>query len=786
MSLARLAQGDAAQNDTLIWNETDNRWEPSNYLGGSIENLLRVTKDIHIIKDWSKWVDADDTYGDLAQVQIANFDAIPPSEVTLTDAMFDNMGSDITISAPAHAETTVYIRVTLETAKTKQNLRVVAEGEGITGGNGWIPVTGPTPETYKYYYVSTAGNNNGDRYHLQRFDDDVFHTEFQGDLAFKAAERLLPKGGTAAQILRKKSGTDGDTEWVDGGADGDHGRYYVRFYQNSLSDANPPALPDSAAYDKATGAVTLTPTDWGITPPNYSTTMFLWVLEILVIPAIDDAQTNPNLVNAAYENQHGHRTATFRVTGHKGAKGNKGDTGAAGAAGADGATGPRGPAGADGQDGMDGEDGGGLHDFDTLPAFTDYEVGDIVAADDQLYKLGITDDSTPNLYEGTVGREIFRNTGGEEWRGIANNQSPNGFSTDGDWTANPDNALSILLADNERHIRVAIKQSVYEAAKGSAFNATDRIAIKVTYPDGDTDEAVLAYYNIYTRQTKYIIWQHRHATDNYNLWTEDAGNAIKVEFFTVSSGTATTTHFLTHAVSTKHWLDWYSADDHGYSALSLAQANAARLDALDVQVEGEATPIHTITYDDTTALLAPLADNAAAYAVSTTWTDVQRGDLAVIDWTKCDHLNHHDEHVVPGSNTDAGRMYVSVDEFNSDEWDGEFIYGLERALQDNSTPDTLNSWIVGAIEWSAPNLTFGLHLQQGGSRTNRNLKARAGFSITLRLFRNTSPELATSNSLQAQLKEVRTQVGDLSFRAMTQSEYDAIAMKDDDTIYFIT
>ena len=196
-ALERLEQGDAADGDALIWSDADDRWEASNYLGGSIENLLRITKDIHIIKDWSTWVDADDTYGDLAQYVIANFDAIPPTEVTVADADFNGMGSDITITADAHEETSVYIRVTLENAKIKQNLRVVAEGEGITGGNGWIEVTGPTPETYKYYYVGTSvGNNSGDRYHLQRFDDDVFHTEFQGDLAFKAAERLVPKGGT--------------------------------------------------------------------------------------------------------------------------------------------------------------------------------------------------------------------------------------------------------------------------------------------------------------------------------------------------------------------------------------------------------------------------------------------------------------------------------------------------------------------------------------------------------------------------------------------------------------
>ena len=211
--------------ETIVWSDTNNAWGPSNYLGGTIENLLRLTKDIHIIQDWDEWKEADDTYGDFAQFQLVDFDAIPPTEVTLTDADFDNNGTDITIASDPHTETTVYIRVTLKRAETRQNLRVVAEGEGTTGGNGWIEVTGPTPETYKYYYVSTGGNNVGDRYHLQWLDDDVYHTEFQGDLAFKAAERLVPKGGTTSQILSKKSGTDGDTEWVDSttGPKGDPG-----------------------------------------------------------------------------------------------------------------------------------------------------------------------------------------------------------------------------------------------------------------------------------------------------------------------------------------------------------------------------------------------------------------------------------------------------------------------------------------------------------------------------------------------------------------------------------
>ena len=391
-----------------------------------------------------------------------------------------------------------------------------------------------------------------------------------------------------------------------------------------------------------------------------------------------------------------------------------------------------------------------LRDFDDLPDTDDYDVDDLVAVDDEWYKLGLTDETTADLFAGEVGREVFNNTAGERWRGISNSQSPNGFSTDGEFTANPNNALALLLASSDRRIRVAMKRSVYEAAKGSTFSASDHIAIKVTMADGTTtDEAVLAYYNSYTRTDNYIIWQHRHASDNYNLYAEDAGNAIKIEFFTTSGSppAATTTPLLTHTAGLKHWLHWPGGEDpteDGRTALNLAQANAARLDALDMHVDGVAEPIHSQTYDENTALLAPTSGNAGNFAISQAFSNILTDDLIVIDWKKCDHLNHHDEYVVPGSDTDSGRMYLHPRNFDNTEWDGEFIYATDRAIQDNGAADTLNSWIVGSILYTGSTLTFGLHLQQGGSRTNRNLKPQAGFSLTMRIYRNSARTVPTS------------------------------------------
>ena len=1203
--LNRLAQDEAADGEVIAWSDTDNAWGPSNYLGGTIENLLRVTKDIHIIKDWSKWVEADDTYGDLAQFQLVSFDAIPPSEVTLTDADFDNKGSDITIASDAHTETTVYIRVTLKIAETRQNLRVVAEGEGITGGNGWVEVTGPTPETYKYYYVGTGGNNRGDRYHLQRFDDDVFHTEFQGDLAFKAAERLVPTGGTTGQVLAKKSNDNNDLVWNDAGSamggddgeDGPQGAFYFRLY---IASATKPAKPTAGEYDLDNDSFTVTPNTWTIQAPTVdeSKNERLWAIESPIDPANDAGSTvdltasdrwgdvfpvtgkagatgpegtlqaglaldkvgetitlstsaavegpavsllsdvihfdffytRSNLQShftgmvrkevfagknaaAAYPLQmqgaggtfinlyESNNNLTFSTLvsssfsagtveifntkgGNKGDKGDPGPTTDATArasaaaaqatataalpkaggtmtgkitldgaptsnlhaatkkyvddnAGSGSATDqtardaaataqtaadaaktvadaalPKAGGTMTGKITLDGaptanlhaaskkyvddnggtdataraaaaaaqtkadaalaraggtmtgaltlaaaptsdlqaatkkyvddnagtgggtsegggtvtpgatntlykdsgyqtrdadrfysvtlsrapkEDslvefyfraegnfwglqgnlgpnpfvinaktlldlktvtkgseptqnsnyvssggsqtddiylfwvaglwnteyvickysdtewgirsdnqaalglidirektfssgGGGEGDalaiLDDFPPVDDKEEGEIIALADGLYSLGITDDTTPNLYEGTVGRSAIT-LGDERWRGISNSQSPNGFSTDGGWTANPDNAISLLMASNDAHIRFAIKHTVYDTAKGSAFATTDKVAIKITFSDGDTDEAVCAYYNSYSRTVNYLEFQHQHATDNYNLYSEAAGNAISVEFFTVGSdGNATTTPFLTHAVSTKHWLPWPpGGPDNNSPAYNLAQANAARLDALDAAVDGNAMPLHEVTYDDTTALTAPLAGNAGDFAVSTTYNDVQATDLIVIDWTKCEHLNHHSEHIVPGSGSDAGRMYVSVSNFDNVEWDGEILYALDRAVQDNGSADTLNSWIVASIVWSSPNLTFGLHLQQGGTRTNRNLMAQAGFSVKLRVFRNTTPAQAISDNIHARVLALTAQLGGHSLVSLTDTEYTDLATKAPKTVY---
>ena len=639
--------------------------------------LEHLVRDLHVNVSEPEWSDAANSDGDVYQ----RLD--PGSAVTLTDANFDNNGSHVQIPNGQNDDTLIYVR--LPAASNHRTFRITFDDREPRAGHTWVKVPGPDTTTYQYWFVISVNNFGFSNVQLEK-STTVESTTYTGDGS-------VPAGGTAGQVLRKKSGTDYDTEWVDA-------------------------------------------------------------------------------------------SSGVGATGPQGPKGEKGDTGDTGP------VGPRGPAGQDGQDGADGDGSGGpgLEYFTALPDVDDYDVADIIAVEDDFYRLAITDDTLPNLYEGVVGRDILNN-GEVSWRGISNAQSPAGYTT-GNFTANPNNAVSLVLADNQRHLRVTVKRSVYETAKGSDFATTDQIAIKITFSDGSTDEAVLGYYSAYTRDVNYLVWQHRHASSNYNLYDEPAGNAIIVQFFTVSSGgTATTTPFLTHIVGLKHWILWPSNphNSDGSVALNLAQANAARLDALDVHVDGNATPIHDITYNANTALTAPLAGNAGDFAVSTRYTGVMGSDLLVFDWTKCEHLNDHSEHVLPGSDTDAGRMYVNVSQFDSVEWDGELLYAVDRAIQDNGAADTLNSWIVASVTFSGGALTFGLHLQQGGTRANRNLTPQAGFSVRMRVFRNTSVELATTGSIHSQIEALKAMFGNVGgFSALTDAQFTALATKDDDVIYFTT
>ena len=72
---------------------------------------------------------------------------------------------------------------------------------------------------------------------------------------------------------------------------------------------------------------------------------------------------------------------------------------------------------------------------------------------------------------------------------------------------------------------------------------------------------------------------------------------------------------------------------------------------------------------------------------------------------------------------------------------------------------------MASIIYEGSSLTFGLHLQQGGPRSNRNLKPRPGYSVTLRVFRNTNVLVATEGSLHSELVTLKAQAAALEARA---------------------
>ena len=737
-----------------------------------IDDLRHLTRDLHSPAPSNNWVDAADSDGDMYQALGSSTDA-------LTDANFNNEGASLTIAS--NASTQVYVRLPIGVDHTDYRI-VFSDGFARSReGNLWTVPSYPAAAstTYQYWRADGFTNYNGGAVKLQKREEALNNTFFSGRLEGAALTQI----DDLQHLTRDLHTLVGPPGWEDAAdADGDVYQVIDPGSTVNLTDANfngngaSIELPehqndDTIIFVRLPAASD--PTDFRITfDDRQPTTGNTWREK-------EGPTDTFKYYRVAEVNNYGNsnvqlekKSASIGGTRYDGSLG--------------GAAleqlpprvlaGTRIPTGADGKDGdfwiaaLDNgstlsisenvfgswvelaraTERGQLKDLETLPAVADYEEGDLVAVDDTWYKLGITDESVPNIFAGEVGRDVFNTTAGERWRGISNSQSPNGFSTDGEFTANPNNTLSLLLASSSRHIRVAMKRSVYEAAKGSDFSTSDHIAIKVTMADGTTtDEAVLAYYNAYERTDNYIIWQHRHASDNYNLYDEAAGNDITIEFFTTSGSppAATTTPLLTHTAGLKHWLHWPSGEDpteDGRTALALAQANAARLDALDMHVDGVAEPIHSQTYDENTALLAPLAGSAGNFAISQTFNNILTDDLLVIDWKKCDHLNHHDEYVVPGSDTDSGRMYLHPRNFDNTEWNGEVLYGLDRAIQDNGAADTLNSWIVGSLVYEGSTLTFGLHLQQGGTRTNRNLKPQAGFSITLRIYRNSAQAVPTS------------------------------------------
>ena len=744
----------------------------------AVDTLRHLTRDLHAIEGPVAWEDAADSDGDL---YVALSSANPN---TFTDATFDNGGASVTI--PSNADHGVYVRLPIAADHASYRVAFGTDFGRSKAGNLWVRMAiASTSTTYQYWWADGFTNFSGGTVKLQKLAATTAATRFDGELpdgsvdADKLANGSVGTGKLAnGSVTRPKLSATLLAE-IDDAA---NNAVVWRDLWNLTADT---AAVDSGTLVnvetfRLTGLVvgvpyevvlnaTFTITD--LHSPNNTNNLRPVVVfdgvsynlagntDIDGYSAQDlTLQTDPLTIwptAGAHDlilQLDSSRAAGFTFIAKAGSKFLIGQG-----------------VGASSQQRA-------MYDHDDFPDVDNHEAEEIVAVEDGFYKLGVTDGTEPNLFEGNVGSIVFRTTNGEDWNGVIGPNHPNGFNTDGGWTVNPGNGAEYVVASNQRRIRFAVREDAYETAKGSAFVSSDLLAIKVSYPTSgeSAEEVVCAYYGRYTRNvngadTAFLQFGHRNTADdgNFNLYTEEAESRIQCEFFTVdSNGAATTTPFLTHAVSVKHWLQWPSTDPNGQAiqALALARGNQARLDALDVQVDGTADPIHSVHYDDTTALTAPTAGNAGDFAVSETFNDIQAADLMVIDWTQAEHLNHHDEHVLPGSSTTAGRMYVNASQFDNSEFNGEILYALEKALQDNGSPDELNSWIVLSLVWNSPNLQVGLHLQQGGPRNNRNLKPRSGFSVTVRIFRNANILTATVGSLHSKVAQIEETLAGPSIR----------------------
>ena len=744
----------------------------------AVDTLRHLTRDLHAIEGPVAWEDAADSDGDL-HVALSS---VNPN--TFTDATFDNGGASVTI--PSNADHGVYVRLPIAADHASYRVAFGTDFGRSKAGNLWVRMAiASTSTTYQYWWADGFTNFSGGTVKLQKLAATTAATRFDGELpdgsvdADKLANGSVGTGKLAngsvtrpklsatllaeiddaannAVVWRDLWDLTADTAAVDSGT-------LVNVETFRLT-----GLVVGVPYEVVLNA-TFTITDLH-SPDNTNNLRPVVVFDgvsynlagntdINSYSAQDlTLQTDPLTIwptAGAHDlilQLDSSRAAGFTFIAKAGSKFLIGQG-----------------VGASSQQRA-------LYDHDEFPDVDNHEAEEIVAVEDGFYKLGVTDGTEPDLFEGNVGSIVFRTTNGEDWNGVIGPNHPNGFNTDGGWTVNPGNSAEYVIASNQRRIRFAVREDAYETAKGSAFVSSDLLAIKVSYPTSgeSAEEVVCAYYGRYTRNvngadTAFLQFGHRNSVDdgNFNLYTEEAESRIQCKFFTVdSNGAATTTPFLTHTVALKHWLQWPSTDPNGQAiqALALARGNQARLDALDVQVDGTADPIHSVHYDDTTALTAPTAGNAGDFAVSETFNDIQAADLMVIDWTQAEHLNHHDEHVLPGSSTTAGRMYVNASQFDNSEFNGEILYALEKALQDNGSPDELNSWIVLSLVWNSPNLQVGLHLQQGGPRNNRNLKPRPGFSVTVRIFRNANILTATVGSLHSKVAQIEETLAGPSIR----------------------
>ena len=169
----------------------------------TIDDLLHLTRDLHIIAPHQDWIAADPGEADLYAV-VNSSGNYPPTGITLTDADFNGNGPDITSGSTPHVFYAFYIRLPIAADTT--NLRVYMSYSSARGDNAWHKVTGPSPSTYQYFLVGQVGNYVNTRVYVQKLPDALAKTQYGGQLIEDAA---FPAESVRTLALENKSRLDG-------------------------------------------------------------------------------------------------------------------------------------------------------------------------------------------------------------------------------------------------------------------------------------------------------------------------------------------------------------------------------------------------------------------------------------------------------------------------------------------------------------------------------------------------------------------------------------------------
>ncbi len=181
---------------------------------------------------------------------------------------------------------------------------------------------------------------------------------------------------------------------------------------------------------------------------------------------------------------------------------------------------------------------------DSLPDASDYPTGQTILVGRNLYKHYVTADA--NVFVGVIG-EV--SGGGFTLRGTRAGDGLYGAM--GQWTSNPNHAISWLTADSYNHLEIAIERGAFRTAKGSNEADDDTVTLEVTV--GETTQTVTATILDSASRTfetadgfTYLLFDGTAPAD-FVLTTADVGEPFEL---VIKRNSAI---FIVHDVNVPHW-----------------------------------------------------------------------------------------------------------------------------------------------------------------------------------------------------------------------------------------